>query len=48
MSIYSLFIQHIMHSLSDGGKVMIVVPSGFITACQKGIEKENTRTNSSK
>jgi type I restriction enzyme M protein len=39
MSIYLLFIQHIMFSLSDTGKAAIVVPSGFITA-QKGIEKK--------
>lgn len=38
MSIYLLFIQHIMHSLSDTGKAAIVVPTGFITA-QSGIEK---------
>jgi len=39
MSIYLLFIQHIMHSLSDSGKAAIVVPTGFITA-QSGIEKK--------
>lgn len=39
MSIYLLFIQHIMHSLSDNGKAAIVVPTGFITA-QSGIEKK--------
>src|SRR5690554_3290616 len=39
MSIYLLFIQHIMHSLSDKGKAAIVVPTGFITA-QSGIEKK--------
>lgn len=38
MSIYLMFIQHIMHSLSDTGKAAIVVPTGFITA-QSGIEK---------
>ena len=38
MSIYLLFIQHIMWSLSDTGKAAIVVPTGFITA-QSGIEK---------
>ena len=38
MSIYLLFIQHIMHSLSATGKAAIVVPTGFITA-QSGIEK---------
>ena len=39
MSIYLLFIQHIMHSLNDKGKAAIVVPTGFITA-QSGIEKK--------
>lgn len=39
MSIYLLFIQHIMHSLSDNGKSAIVVPTGFITA-QSGIERK--------
>jgi type I restriction enzyme M protein len=39
MAIYVLFIQHIMHSLSDSGKAAIVVPTGFITA-QSGIEKK--------
>lgn len=39
MSIYLLFIQHIMHSLSKTGKAAIVVPTGFITA-QSGIEKK--------
>jgi len=39
MAIYLMFIQHIMHSLSDTGKGAIVVPTGFITA-QKGIEKK--------
>lgn len=38
MSIYLLFIQHIMFSLSEKGKAAIVVPTGFITA-QSGIEK---------
>ena len=38
MAIYLLFIQHIMHSLSDTGKAAIVVPTGFLTA-QSGIEK---------
>lgn len=37
MSIYLLFIQHIMHSLSSTGRAAIVVPTGFITA-QSGIE----------
>lgn len=39
MSIYLMFIQHIMYSLSDTGKAAIVVPTGFITA-QSGIEKK--------
>lgn len=38
MSIYLLFIQHIIFSLAAGGKAAIVVPTGFITA-QAGIEK---------
>ncbi|MDO8713314.1 MAG: class I SAM-dependent DNA methyltransferase [Polynucleobacter sp.] len=38
MSIYLLFIQHIMYSLAAKGKAAIVVPTGFITA-QSGIEK---------
>ncbi|MEO6135568.1 MAG: N-6 DNA methylase, partial [Ginsengibacter sp.] len=39
MSIYLMFIQHIMHCLSDKGKAAVVVPTGFITA-QSGIEKK--------
>lgn len=40
MSIYLLFLQHIMYSLkSDSGRAAIVVPTGFITA-QSGIEKK--------
>lgn len=39
MSIYLLFIQHIIFSLSVKGKAAIVVPTGFITA-QSGIEKK--------
>lgn len=39
MSIYLMFIQHIMYSLSDTGKAAVVVPTGFITA-QSGIEKK--------
>lgn len=39
MAIYQLFIQHIMHSLSDKGKGAIVLPTGFITA-QSGIDKK--------
>ncbi|WP_424961010.1 HsdM family class I SAM-dependent methyltransferase [Ekhidna sp.] len=39
MAIYLLFIQHIMHSLSEKGKAAVVVPTGFITA-QSGIDKK--------
>jgi len=39
MTIYTLFIQHIMHVLSERGKAAIVVPTGFITA-QSGIDKK--------
>lgn len=39
MSIYLMFIQHIMYSLSNTGKAAIVVPTGFITALS-GIEKK--------
>jgi len=39
MSIYLLFIQHIIYSLADEGKAAIVVPTGFLTA-QSGIEKK--------
>lgn len=39
MAIYLLFLQHIMHVLSDTGKAAIVVPTGFITA-QSGIDKK--------
>jgi type I restriction enzyme M protein len=39
MAIYLLFIQHIMHCLSDKGKAAVVVPTGFITY-QGGIEKK--------
>lgn len=38
MSIYLMFIQHILYSLKDSGKAAIVVPTGFISA-QNGIEK---------
>ena len=38
MSIYLMFIQHILYSLKDNGKAAIVVPTGFLTA-QAGIEK---------
>ena len=39
MSIYLLFIQHIMFTLAPKGKAAIVVPTGSITA-QSGIEKK--------
>lgn len=39
MSIYLLFIQHIMFSLTKNGKAAVVVPTGFITA-QGGIDKK--------
>jgi len=39
MAIYSLFLQHIVHSLAENGKAAIVVPTGFITA-QTGIDKK--------
>lgn len=39
MAIYSLFLQHIMFSLTATGKAAIVVPTGFITA-QSGIDKK--------
>ena len=39
MSIYLLFIQHIIFSLSAKGRAAIVVPTGFITA-QSGIERK--------
>ncbi|OAI10561.1 HsdM family class I SAM-dependent methyltransferase [Methylomonas methanica] len=38
MEIYHLFLQHIIYSLSPGGKAAVVVPTGFITA-QAGIDK---------
>ncbi|WP_233897072.1 HsdM family class I SAM-dependent methyltransferase [Tenacibaculum piscium] len=38
MAIYLLFIQHIMHSLTEKGKAAIVVPTGFIT--KSGIERK--------
>lgn len=37
MAIYELFIQHIIHSLSEDGKAGVVVPTGFLTA-QSGID----------
>lgn len=39
MSIYLMFIQHIMYSLKPNGRAAIVVPTGFITA-QSGIERK--------
>lgn len=39
MSIYLMFLQHIIYSLSENGKAAVVVPTGFITA-QSGIEKK--------
>jgi len=39
MSIYSLFLQHIIFSLKQGGKAAVVVPTGFITA-QSGIDRK--------
>lgn len=39
MAIYSLFLQHIIFSLSKNGKAAVVVPTGFITA-QSGIDKK--------
>lgn len=38
MSIYSLFIQHVVNSLKPEGKGAIVVPTGFLTA-KTGVEK---------
>ncbi len=39
MSVYLVFIQHIIFSLSKKGKAALVVPTGFLTA-QSGIEKK--------
>lgn len=39
MSIYSLFLQHIIYSLKPNGKAAVVVPTGFITA-QSGIDRK--------
>lgn len=39
MAIYELFIQDIIHSLSNNGKAGIVVPTGFLTV-QSGIDKK--------
>jgi len=38
MSIYQLFLQHIIYSLKPGGKAAVVVPTGFISK-QSGIDK---------
>lgn len=37
MAIYTLFIQHVLNSISTGGKGAIVVPTGFLTA-KTGVE----------
>ncbi|MTT53926.1 N-6 DNA methylase [Alcanivorax sp. VBW004] len=39
MKIYSLFLQHIIHSLKSGGKAAVVVPTGFLTA-KSGVDKK--------
>lgn len=39
MAIYLMFLQHIIHSLTEDGKAAVVVPTGFITA-QSGIDKK--------
>ena len=39
MSIYLIFLQHIIFSLKQDGKAAVVVPTGFITA-NSGIEKK--------
>lgn len=39
MSIYQLFLQHIIYSLKPGGKAAVVVPTGFIAA-QSGIDRK--------
>lgn len=39
MSIYSMFLQHIIYSLKPNGKAAVVVPTGFITA-QSGIDRK--------
>lgn len=39
MAIYTLFIQHVINSLKEGGKGAIVVPTGFITA-KSGVAKK--------
>jgi type I restriction enzyme M protein len=37
MAIYTLFIQHVLNSIKNGGKGAIVVPTGFLTA-KTGVE----------
>lgn len=39
MSIYLLFIQHVLWALKDDGKAAVVLPTGFLTA-RSGIEKK--------
>lgn len=39
MAIYTLFIQHVVNSLSTSGKAAIVIPTGFVSA-QTSIEKK--------
>ena len=39
MAIYTLFIQHTLHVLSNQGRASIVVPTGFLTA-QSGVQKK--------
>ncbi len=39
MAIYLMFLQHIIFSMKEKGKVAVVVPTGFITA-QSGIDKK--------
>jgi type I restriction enzyme M protein len=39
MAIYTLFIQHVLNSIKNGGKGAIVVPTGFLTA-KTGVENK--------
>jgi type I restriction enzyme M protein len=39
MKIYTLFLQHVIYSLSDTGKAAVVIPTGFLTA-NSGIDKK--------
>lgn len=39
MAIYTLFIQHVVNSIKDGGRGAIVVPTGFLTS-KSGVEKK--------